>query len=94
MSDVKIGAKTLLVFDENPEKISFFVIDSASPIAQQARLVAGKYMNSDELTKKEEKAPTAVSEWMVSTEGKAARLDNKKVMEVRVQEVIHFGFAL
>lgn len=84
--------KTLIVFCEVPEHLSFYLVQQDHPIVETARIMSGLYVNGDKMTKKQERAAEQLHTWMVTKEGQACK--RKAPIKARIREVIETGFIM
>lgn len=84
--------KTLIIYNNIPEKTQFFVVETASKPEKAAWLCSGVVVNVHELTEAQEKASNYLFEWMASQEGKAAEI-KKTFFKGPFYSVVLFRFA-
>lgn len=70
----------------------FYAVASNSEAAVTARKLAGVYVNSTEMTKKQDAAYEEIYKWFKTKSGKSARVHESRIID-KFGEVIHFGFA-
>lgn len=82
---------TLIVYNCTNEVPEFYSVPPSSEAANLARRIAGKVVNRDKLTKREDAAFEELSAWFITRSGKEAKQDSSKFVG-RFGEVLCLTF--